>query len=267
MNEIMKLKESIFKPIKIRDLIHSITELFEHTERIYSYVLYNNSDRYTIVYHIAQNEKHNCIDVNCAKTNIINAVIGHKNDKGIISYEQPPLPILVKVLRPLVQSLTKQEHSHWSKQLTFEDIEQMCYLCICELYNKGYYIHKSLVATSLRNAIYYHLRADDHRGIKIVSLYVKQFSDNEKMMLLDTIKDEAASSIIDDKETEEVKNDIFNEQKQFIIDIIGKRQYDQLVREWTMNSTTGSSRKKVCDLRKEVNRTGMSDKAWVKYYE
>ena len=60
-----------------------------------------------------------------------------------------------------------------------------------------------------------------------------------------------------DKEDEEEYQQILNEERKNVIDIIGERRYSQLVREYGNNMTTGSGRMTVQKVKQKLRKDGL----------
>lgn len=249
----------------------SVSEVFKdiQIDKIYSYVVYLNEEEYKIIYHISETSKYNTLDVGCVITNIINAIyLANKIDKtGIIGYEQPPLEILCELFQPLVHSLVKGQYNRWSKFYSYEELVQICYTTLCSLYSKGYYIHKFLLRKSFINDIYLSARQYNTKGHSLMSLSstVKN-SDGESVTIEELIPDTQQMEEQEDKENNEVLLRIRAEQRGIIVDLIGQRQYDQIIREWTSRATTGATQRKVNDLKHKVKQMGYTESEFNKYY-
>ena len=151
--------------------------------------------------------------------------------------------------------------------LEMEDLIQMCNLVISDLYYKGYYIHKQLIRRAYINYVLMHIRKDKNR-VQIISLdqpYNKSDNDNT-LRIADMIPDINASNELSDKEDEEVQKRILLEVKDIVIDFIGPRQYDQLLREYSNKQTTNWSRKLMQTIKAHLFEMGISNKSFNKYY-
>ena len=60
-----------------------------------------------------------------------------------------------------------------------------------------------------------------------------------------------------DKEDEEEYQQILEEERENVIDIVGQRRYDQLVREYGNNMTTGSGRMTVQKIKQKLRKDGL----------
>lgn len=232
----------------------------------YSWSLYKkDSKQYRLTYNVSQTDRFNTLDVGCAITNIVTAAADNNASHGIIGYDQPTLAILVEVLAPLVNSLVNREAKRW-RQFSHDDLTQTCYMCLCELYRKGYYIHKSLLRRAFTNTLYYKLRKSP-RDIVIVSLTAPVHDTDDLLTVQDTIPDVDEEYEREDCENREVVDRILSEQREIIINLIGKRRYDDLLREWRSKTVTNASSATVDRLRKKLIAAGYSPEQWKKYFE
>lgn len=232
----------------------------------YSWSLYKRDDEhYQLTYHVSQTERFNTLDVGCAITNIVNAAVYCNKDKGIVGYDQPTLSVLVEVLVPLVNSLVNREAKRW-RQFSHDDLTQTCYLCLCELYRKGYYIHKALLQRTFVNTLYYKLRKTP-RDVTMVSLSAPVHDTDDILQVQDCIPDQDELLQQEDNENSAVITQILAEQRDIIVGLIGQRRYDDLLREWRSKTVTNRSSATVNRLRKMLLEAGYSPTQWNKYFE
>ena len=252
----------------VASLAQSISDIFKDVNEIYSYVVYANESQYKIVYHISETAEYNTLNAGCVITNIINGIyLAAKVEKtGIIAYEQPSLEMLCKLLQPLVRSLVQEQYYKWKKLYCYEELVQICYTSLCSLYDKGYYIHKYILRKTFINDIYLFARQYNTKGHKVISLYSTVKNSDETVTVEDTIPDTQQLEAQEDRENEEVLVRIRAEQRGIIIDLIGQRQYDQIIREWTARATTGATQRKVNSLKHKVKQLGYTDDQFRKYY-
>lgn len=263
-NAAVRLHESDSLPRVMDELWDSLSQY----EKIYSYVLYREKEGgYKVNYMIAQNNQLNCVDVKNAISNILTAIVNDNGEKKIIFYEQPDLDVLIDVLQPLVHKLAKEQFDHW-KCFEYEDLLQMCNLTICDLYQKGYYIHKRIVRKAFMNYVLMQLRPRRCEP-EFISIYQTFNGDEEleKLSIADTIVDE--SDKLDEEETYRiaVNKAIFDEVKQIVIELIGPRQFDQLFRDYGMKHTTSQTRRMMQKVKNHFASIGISIKEFNdKYY-
>lgn len=232
----------------------------------YSWSLYKRDDEhYCLTYHVSQTDRFNTLDVGCAITNIVNAAVDSNKAHSIVGYDQPMLSVLVEVMAPLVNSLVNLEAKRW-RQFSHDDLTQTCYMCLCELYRKGYYIHKALLRRAFTNTLYYKLRKSP-RDVVIVSLTAPVHDTDDLVMVQDTIPDIDEEYEREEYENKQVVNQILSEQREIIINLIGERRYNDLLREWRSKTVDNSSSVTVNRLRKKLIEAGYSPDQWNKYFE
>lgn len=253
---------------ELPQIAQAMCESLYHYEKIYSYVLYKLKDAgYKINYMVAENDKYNCLSVKKAITNMLSSIVNHDGEKNIISYDQPPIEILIEVLQPLVHKLAKEQHERW-RNLEYEDLVQMCNYIICDLRHKGYYIHKRLIRKAYMNYVLMQLRPhkDEPQILSIYQTFVGD-ADLEKLTIGDTIVDESYE--IDEEEAYRryVIDKVFDEVKQIVIELIGPRRFDQLYRDYAMKHTTPQTRKTMQTVKSHLINLGISMKEFNdKYY-
>jgi hypothetical protein len=235
-----------------------LAPLIEVYENIYSYLIYAEYENkvltgWTIQYVVSQDEQYNTLKLTDIVAQIAADII--KNNKSlkesyIIGYKQPPLEILCELFDPLMQKLAYTQHIKWPK-LEQEDLLQMCRLTMCVLYSKGYYINRRLLEQSFYNAILMQSRKDKNMPI-IVSLsepIQAGVSGAEKTLIEDIVPDYNELYEEQDKEDDEEYQQILEEERQVIIDMIGQRQYDQLIREYGNHCTTCRGQRQVARIK------------------
>ena len=234
-------------------------------ERIYSYVVYYNETperkHYTVKYMVSQDDSNNTIDAIDAAAEIIKIITDDKIEKKyIIGYRQPPLDKLIVLLQPMVHKLAKIQHNHW-KRFEYEDLCQMCNMAIVELFNKGYYIHKSLVEKTFSNMVLMELRRYSNEPC-IISLEQNFNGDDdlEKLTIADVIADEDDLNEQIELEIRANKDWTYEEIKNIIVNHIGQRQFDQLLRGYSNNATDGATRKTMKRIKSYLNKLGITKK-------
>ena len=142
----------------------------------------------------------------------------------IVGYRQPPLDLLVEILDPLVTKLATQQHQRWGVE--YDDLVQICRLTLCILYNKGYYIHKSLLTTAFIRDVLKYLRHDKDKPT-VVSF--EDLTNNPDSPNSEQIADDKAEEQITAYEEEEHEADEFAKKKRLAIKHFGERKYNQLL--------------------------------------
>jgi hypothetical protein len=242
-------------------------------DKIHSYVIYSTySDdalvEWTINYNISATEKFNTLLTN----DVIDAVYRNlckertnPSQKAVVGYGQGEPSFLIKQYKPLIIKLAREQHERW-QFLEMEDLIQMCNLVICDLHYKGYYIHKSLVRRTFINYVLMHIRKDKNKPTVLSLEQPYDNGDDAAITLADTIPDRDAINNDLDKDDDEVHARILREVKDIIIDFIGPRQYDQLLREYGNKQTTNWSRKLMQTIKAHLFEMGISKKSFDKYH-
>ena len=252
------------------EILAILREGFDEQDVLYSYLVKRLSTeaRFVVTYMISQTDRYNTIKVEEAADEISLTLATDTGTKKIICYRQPPIDILIEVLEPLVRKLVKIQQAHW-QHLEYDDLRQMCYLTICELKEKGYYVHKSLINHCFNNAVLMSLRPEKDRP-PIVSIYDKYYGaegDLEKLMIGDTIVDESYE--LDEEETERLDflRWTFEEIKRELIKLLGPRQFDQLFRDYSRKHTTSQTCKMMQKVKRHFADKGITMEDFInKYY-
>lgn len=243
-----------------------LTQSLVTTDSVYSYLIYAEYHDHTLTgwrieFIVSQNDSYNTISKAQAILDIcklIDESYSREVQRYIIGYEQPPLDILLTTLDPLVHKLARQQQSYWG--LEYEDLCQTCRLVICTLYHKGYYIHKSLINRAFINEVLLSIRKDRYKP-KLVSIDEPMAYDKEgkAQMVADTIADPSSEEEFHEQYDEEQRQYVIQQQRELIIELIGQRQYDQLVREYGNKMTTNAGRKRVEKLKHKLADMGISE--------
>ena len=226
---------------------------------LYSYCLIDKGDEFWLSTHVSDNPSYNTIDTAYCIDKIYQAILDnrYKNRYSkIIAYAQPPLNILCDAMSPLVYSLANEQLHHW-KHMELEDLVQRCYCTLCELYNKGYYIHKSLLRESYKNSIISYLRANPVTQDNTISFDDPICADEDSLSVLDTISDSFYDEI-SEYETDIAEKELYEHVREWIIDRIGKEAYDKLVYEYAnkkvSSNTSHLKRKLINKLKANKNK-------------
>ena len=243
-------------------------------KKINSYIIYGKyvdkrPASWRIHYNVSQSNKFNTLRSDAVIEHVYKLLqkeLETPCNKNIVAYGQGDLEFVIKQYKPLIIKLAKEQHDRWH-QLEMEDLIQMCNLVICDLYYKGYYIHKQIIRRSFINYVLMYLRKDKNKPaiLSLEQSYVNPNGD-DKITLADMIPDRDAVNEMYDKDDYEVHQRILREVKDIVIDFIGPRQYDQLLREYANKQTTNWSRKLMQTIKAHLFEMGISSKSFNKYY-
>lgn len=238
-----------------------------NVNELYSYIVTIESDDLKIKYIISDTPEYNTINTQSAILKIKKAVTSIEDeDDCVLCFEQAPLEMYIQLHEPMIDTMASRIANQWSK-LEYDDLCQICRMCCVELYAKGYYLHKKLIWTTFRNKIIEEVRGLKRRGV-VVSIYDKSYDDlnNKDITIEDTLVDWDEVYQKQDAETLESEKLIFQEVKDIIIELIGKRQFDTLYRDYTNGHTTTTSRKLLVKVKNHLATLGLSRDDFNKKY-
>ena len=273
-NILTKILQQVQLEDKKEDVLSDMLNLLANFDKIYSYIVYQiyNEDtliRYTIQYTISQKDEYNTIDVSKVIIHVIDMLFNkQRENKKVIGYGQPALDVALEAYDPLIHKLAKYENSKW-KQFDYEDLCQICRLVMCKLHKKGYYIHKRLLQKAFTNEILMSIRHEKNAPI-IVSFedcfYSKASGDSDDLTVADTIPDMSIQEK-EEKEYEEIAEKlIFEEVKDIVVELIGIRQWNELMRDYGNKHTTAWSRKLMQKIKRHFETLGLTRKDFNKKY-
>lgn len=226
-----------------------------NTTKVYSYLL-RYSDKHNEFWlhiHTIDVPAYNTIDIADIYHNVTLHVCGTHSEHTI--FGQPPVEILLTVLEPMIYKCANRLYVKWPGKFTLDDLLQECRLLIIELHRRGYYIHRSLVWQSLRNNIECKLRKGKKYKIESLNRVVTFNNTNDIAITLEeTIPDEK-QDIADDNDTRQL---LYDDALKLLEEIIGKRQLDQLLREYGDKTTTNRARIQVNKLKKQFADEGIT---------
>lgn len=254
---------------EIKNQLHII---LDEVETIYSYLVYARYKEEKLVYWqieylISQTSEYNTLH----KDSIINEIfiiLKKSNEKTIstvIGYKQPAISLQLKLFDPLINKLALEQTQRWS-QIEYEDACQICRLTMVNLYRKGYYLHPRLIRRCYNNDILCFIRKDKNKPeILSIDKVIYHEGDNTPLTIADTIPDNQAKERAEQKDAEQFVHIVFEQVKEIIIDLIGERQFDQLMRDYGNKHTTSWSCKKMRELRRKFDEMGISWNSFYKY--
>ncbi len=256
-------------------IVTVLKEMFKPVNKIYSYIIYAHYDgdyisKWTIRYAVSEKESYNTLSSDDCIVEIYSILTKKQDEKRkIIGYKQPSIEIMLEVFDPLVNKLAKLQFDRW-KQYTHEDLRQMCRLVMIKLYRKGYYIHKVLLQKAFNNHVLMSLRPERNAPM-IVSFedtfYKSIKSDSETILFADTIADTSIEEEQENTRIAEAEAAIFEEVKSIVIELVGERQWRELMRDYGNKHTSTRTRKLMNKVKSHFNMLGLSRKDFDnKYY-
>lgn len=102
--------------------------------------------------------KINCIDPPeenpYTPTELVSYLYRQTPSKSGVRYIQPPLEQWITAFRPLLMTMVTRVHPRYEKLIPDrEELISILYLTIITLYNKGYYLHQTLIKKAFVNAL------------------------------------------------------------------------------------------------------------------
>lgn len=248
-----------------------IRQSLDGIDTIYSYLIYAKykNDKLTgwlIEYNFSQIEKYNTLICQSIISELTESILSNRNAvQSVVAYKQPSIELMVELYKPLMSKLALEQCERWT-ELEYDDAFSMCQLTMLKLYKKGYYVHKQLLKRSFENYVLMELRHSRNKP-EIISLEQTIFSDgdSEPLSLADMLPDKDAELKREQKEEEEVFNAIFEEVKEIIVEFIGERQFEQLLRDYGNKHTTPWSRKKMQQIKEKLKKLGITWESFRRY--
>lgn len=240
----------------------AVEDLSTCPERVNAFRIKELKDNLSLTVIVCDNEEFNTIPKSTVESyvNIVQDALYHelalpewiapKPIGKTLAYKQSGCAVLVKLYEPLVHALAKKAFATLNKYFTYDDLLQTCYLTIIQLSREGYYCSRGIIERSYFNNLFMSLR-------KLPTRYVVLSfdeptndgeSDDKTVKLIDTIAD------TDDKYETFLYDDELAYRRKVVISIIGQRQYDQIVREWRTNTTTGATQTLVNKLKRRLSK-------------
>lgn len=254
---------------EIKSQLHTV---LDELETIYSYLIYAKYKAEKLVcwqieYTISQTDKYNTLH-SCIVVDEIFAILKESNEKkvsNVIGYKQPSLDIQIQLFEPLINKLALKQIQRWP-QIEYEDACQICRMTMLNLYRKGYYLHPTLVERCYNNDILSSIRKDKNKP-EIISIdkVVHHDGDNTPLTIGDMLPDTQAEEDAEQKDAEEFIQLVFGQVKEIIVELIGERQFEQLMRDYGNKHTTSWSRKKMQQLKDKFKQMGINWESFNRY--
>lgn len=247
-----------------------LVSLLTVVDNVSSYIIYsvyrsNELKSWRIECYVSQTERFNCIPKDEAIKEIvcsINTSLTANKPKTVIGWRQPPLEVLIEILEPLVNKLAIEQSQAW-KIFEFDDLKQVCRMAICNLYNGGYYVHKNLVRRTFLNTILMKLRKERRKPLMVaLDDAVGHDEQGNEITYLDVIADDNSYMEMFSMESAESKENLLAQQRALVIERIGQRQYDQLIREYSNKMTTNAGRTKLNRLKSYFLSISINEKSF-----
>lgn len=270
-NTLMKVVQKIPRTCDKETVYSHLHDVLAEVDSIYSVIVYydKDSDMYTVQYNLSQIDRFNTLHSYDVASAVVKMLEEGNMSKKVVGYMQPPIEICLEVFNPLVVKLAKQQRARW-RCLEEEDYEQICRLVMIRLHQKNYYLNKRLIEKAFNNEVLMTLRSERNAPVILSfedTFYTPLSSSSEKLLVADVVEDVSIKEEEERLYVEEAEKAIFNEVKALVIDLIGERQWNELVRAYTNGCTDSWSQKKMHDVKLQIKKLGLSRKDFNnKYY-
>ena len=250
-------------------IVSTIVNALDTYQRAYSYVVRYGPKGYDVQVNVNTHDVYNTYDTTTLAALAADDILEHSQlaaypDKvHVVGYKNPPLDTFVRAGKPFVAKLARTLRNSWT---TYEqdDMEQVCWLVIVRMYNKGLYLYPGIIEHAVRRQLISDNFKEFRRPVTIsLETEVPSFKrhDSTDSCYADIISDknECADKILQDIIDEELLFTVCKLCKMFI----GERMYDQLVREYDKKQLSLYSRQTIQALRKKLASVGI-DKDWLR---
>ena len=265
-----KLIQKISATCTDEDILRQLHTVLDELKTIYSYIVYERYEQdklayWQLEYTISQKDRYNTLQADDVVNDIFKVIkeSGEQKIANVIGYKQPPIEMQLQLFEPFISKCALKQVQRWS-QLELDDAKQMCRLTMLNLYHKGYYLHPSLIERCYNNDILCYLRSERNKP-EIVSIdtVVHQGEDNS-LTLADMLPDISIEEEEEAKQDEDFIKDVFGQVKDICIELIGERQFEQLMRDYGNKHTTSWSQRKMYRLKEKFKEMGLS---WSSFYQ
>jgi hypothetical protein len=153
-------------------------------------------------------------------------------DEQKIRYVQPPLEKWLAIFKPMICKLVERAYPFYSKLIpTKDDLLSTMYLTIVTLYNKGYYLHRTLIYKSFINNLNMECRKIKHFQYS-VSLDEPNVVECEGGDLVTTIADtleDKTADFVEERELDEEQKALFGMLKEIMLKDMSEFQFNRIL--------------------------------------
>ena len=270
-NTLMKVVQRVPAGRDAEYVYKVLYDVLSELDKIYSVIIYyiHDKNEYHVQYNLSQNDNYNTVDIKDVIDKAVETILSGTTKK-VAGYIQPPIEICLEVFNPLVIRLAKNQKARW-KYLEEEDYAQICRMVMIRLHQKGYYLHRRLIEKSFNNELLMMFRTQRNAPplVSFEDTFYKPVSgSSEELRFADVVEDVSIKEAEEEKYREEAEHAIFEEVKAIIIELIGERQWNELMRDYGNKHTTARTRKKMTEIKRYFEKLGLTRKEFNrKYYE
>lgn len=265
-NIITKVGQTISVTCTKDEIKQQIASILDGYERIYSYLIYAKyKDKiligWLVEYTFSQYDKYNTLQVCDIIDTIVDTLLNNKDTvKSVIGYKQPSFELMLQLYKPLIHKLAVEQCNRWT-ELEYEDAVSICQLTMLKLYKKGYYIHKHLLRRSFENEILMSLRHSRSKP-EMMSLEQevswKKSEEDDALTIASMIPDYEEELRVERAQDKAAFDAVFAEIKDILVDMLGERQFQQLLRDYGNRHTTSWSRRTMKRIKNKFKKVGFT---------
>lgn len=249
-------------PLTLDTYVDDIVTPLSNYSHIYSYIVYKQPHGYLVDILYSKTARYNTIPVDTLAVQIYKDILRPRRDlrltSNIVTYAQPPLEILITTYKPLVYRLAFRQHRYW-QDVEIDDLIQMCNLRICILYQQGYYIHAGIINRSFINHVLQFLKPERYKPQMIP---IDEVVPGTDIPLVDTIIDESVTDeftdVEDDVNGSTLHDEIICEGIRTVKDFLTPRMFDQMLRQYSTNTTDNTTRVMMSRLKRQLAALGIT---------
>lgn len=169
---------------------------------------------------------------------------------GII-YIQPSIEQWISTYKPLLYTMVSRLEMQYKRVIPErDDMLSILYMTVIMLYNKGYYLHKTLIFKAYINALNQECRKTKYfKNVESLDAVIDCDGDDKAITLMDTLVD--PDSIEDS--TKEYWKDMFEEIKAVMLKDMSQLQFDRIMIQLTTNTVDRATSYKLNKYREMLN--------------
>lgn len=176
---------------------------------------------------------------------LIKLLFSKKEPTSGVRYVQPQIDQWLTTFRPLLLTLASRVRSTYENTLGWDEILSILYLTVMKLYNKGYYLHRTLIKKSFINELNMECRRYKGMGITdSLDVNIADDDDSEPITLLDQIADPDATAWAISCATytaEDYWSDMFDRIKARMLEDMSELQFDRIMLQLRTNTIDRST--------------------------
>lgn len=149
-------------------------------------------------------------------------------------YIQPPLEQWLQIFQPFLMTLVTRVHPRYERLIPDRDeMVSLLYVTIVKLYNKGYYLHQTLIKKTFVNDLNMECRKLKHlQNIESLDASIGQDDDGKNITLYDQISDTDSTEWAKQAlvyTVEDYKSDLFDTIKARMLEDMSELAFDRIL--------------------------------------